>query len=315
MQSDETCPMCGGPEPCRECYEYALDAVGAPIGLGKEQEMNLTGLDLGAWLTKSGTIVLLTYYDEVVHMLVGHTVHPMRKVRYGKDGRLVSCCFLPGESQTVEHEQKLHEGLHLDKMLGDVDAVITVNQVEWEKSYAGSPATPAPHEDWVEITDPRHVLRKGIDQIFSYAHCGFVPVDGSAGMTVGELLQKGYQSRCLREHHPGFAPARRQDSAGAGIYDEMPPLVNTYADRTLNASKLLKDAVNEAKDVFTDSSANIEVIPPTEYRFHVCTAESDWNIRGTHFEWHNAFIAVYLRDDCVAWIRNAESCTRENPYP
>lgn len=202
--------------------------------LGKGEMMVLTGFDLGAWLTGSGAVVLLYEYDEVTQVFIGYVVHPMREVRYGKDGRLVSCCFLPGESQTVEHEQNLHKWLHLDRKLGDVDAIITVNQVEWEKSYAG---------------------------------------------------------------------------------DEMPPLVNTYADRTLNASKLLKDAVNEAKDVFTDSSANIEVIPPTEYRFHVCTAESDWNIRGTHFEWHNAFIAVYLRDDCVAWIRNAESCTRENPYP
>jgi len=275
--------------------------------------MNLNGLDLGAWITASGAVVLLTEYDEVTMVLIGHVVHPMREVRYGKDGRLVSCCFLPGESQTVDHEQKLHEGLHLKEKVDPDAALLAVSQEEWEESYIGDVP---PSEDWVEITDPNHVLRAGIDYISENGLDWWTKIiSHDSIMDVCTTFPRAtFKFRCLRHHHPYFVPARRQDSAGAGIYDEMPPLVNTYADRTLNASRLLKDAVDEAKSVF-DTPASIEVVPPTEYRFSICTADSDWNIRGTHFEWFDGFLVVYLRDDCVAWIRNAESCTRENSYP
>ena len=280
--------------------------------------MNLNGLDLGAWITASGAVVLLTEYDEVTMVLIGHVVHPMREVRYGKDGRLVSCCFLPGESQTVDHEQKLHEGLHLDRRLDGDEAVVVISKEEWVNSYpAGpTPVAPASHEDWVEITDPGHVLRPNIDWVSQDGLDWWTKIiSHDSIMDVCTTFPRAtFKFRCLRQHHPNFTPARRQDSAGAGIYDEMPPLVNTYADRTLNASRLLKDAVDEAKSVF-DTPASIEVVPPTEYRFSICTADSDWNIRGTHFEWFDGFLVVYLRDDCVAWIRNAESCTRENSYP
>ena len=179
-----------------------------------------------------------------------------------------------------------------------------------------TPAAPASHEDWVEITDPNHVLRAGIDYISENGLDWWTKIiSHDSIMDVCTTFPRAtFKFRCLRKHHPDFAPANRQDSAGAGTYDEMPPLVNTYADRTLNASRLLKDAVDEAKSVF-DTPASIEVVPPTEYRFSICTADSDWNIRGTHFEWFDGFLVVYLRDDCVAWIRNAESCTRENSYP
>ena len=280
--------------------------------------MDLTGLDLGAWLTKSGAVVLVTEYDCVTQVFIGFVVHPMREVRYGKDGRLVSCCFLQGESQTVGHEQKLHEGLHLDRRLDGDEAVVVISKEEWVNSYpAGpTPVAPASHEDWVEITDPGHVLRPNIDWVSQDGLDWWTKIiSHDSIMDVCTTFPRAtFKFRCLRKHHPDFAPANRQDSAGAGIYDEMPPLVNTYADRTLNASRLLKDAVDEAKSVF-DTPASIEVVPPTEYRFSICTADSDWNIRGTHFEWFDGFLVVYLRDDCVAWIRNAESCTRENSYP
>ena len=118
--------------------------------------MNLNGLDLGAWITASGAVVLLTEYDEVTMVLIGHVVHPMREVRYGKDGRLVSCCFLPGESQTVEHEQQLHEWLHLDRRLDtDNDAIYVTNMTEWleRNSVVRRAVAPAPHEDRVGIID------------------------------------------------------------------------------------------------------------------------------------------------------------------
>lgn len=255
--------------------------------------MDLTGLDLGAWLTKSGAVVLLSEYDEVTHVFIGHVVHPMREVRYGKDGRLVSCCLLPGESQTVEHEQQLHDCLHLDRKLDDDMAVVVVNSMEWNHLVrsrevgatmtrmlveSGEPVAQAPHEDWVEITDPNHVLRPNIDWLNQDGLGWWLKMKTSETIEqVGnDFPLSTFKFRCLRHHHPDFAPARRQDSAGAGIYDEMPPLVNTYADRTLNASRLLQDAVDEAKVVLDTPPAEIEVIPPPLREWRVLTPGGCW---------------------------------------
>lgn len=209
--------------------------------------MELTGLDLGAWLTESGAVVLLYEYDEVTQVFLGYVVHPMREVRYGKDGRLVSCCFLAGESQTVEHEQKLHAGLHLDKKLDlENDAICVANIVEWME----------------------------------------------------------------RSSKAVLAPARRQDSAGAGIYDEQPPLVNTYADRTLNASRLLQDAVDDPLSRFNvpEPPAEIEVVRPPLREWRVLTPGGCWEtLKADEVMTCNTSVDMYRDGEQVGFFVNPQA--------
>lgn len=270
--------------------------------------MNLTGLDLGAWLTKSAAVVLLPEYDEVSQVFIGHVVHPMREVRYGKDGRLVSCCFLPGESQTVEHEQKLHDALHLDRKLDlEDDAISVVNLTEWLKG-CGSP-TPAPPGDWVEITDANHVLRPNIDWVSQDGLDWWTKMLGETVAAVrASFPLSTFRFRCLREHHPNFAPARRQDSAGAGIYDEQPPLVNTYADRTLNASRLLQNVVEGAKPLFDDPAASIEVVPPPLREWRVLTPGGCWEtVKADVVTTCNTSVDMYRNGQQVGFFVNPQA--------
>lgn len=263
--------------------------------------MDLTGLDLGAWLTESDAVVLLYEYDCVAQVFIGHVVHPMREVRYGRDGGLVSCCFLAGESQTVEHEQKLHAALHLDRKLDlENDAVYVTNIVEWmERSGEAAlapprqynfetqewnpvPAAQAPHEDWVEITDLNHVLRAGIDYIDENGMGWWTKQTNDPLLSIAVMgachPSSTFKFRCLREHHPNFAPARRQDSAGAGIYDEVPPPIHPE----INEEKLKEVADRKTLDDplsrfnVPEPPAELEVIPAPLREWRVLTPGGCW---------------------------------------
>ena len=66
---------------------------------------------------------------------------------------------------------------------------------------------PAPTE-WVELTDPDHVLRKSIDEIWAPKQKQWVPCYYSEGRTVGQYSEsfEGSKFRCRIEHAPTPKP-------------------------------------------------------------------------------------------------------------
>lgn len=59
--------------------------------------------------------------------------------------------------------------------------------------------------DWVAITDPEHVLRRGVDQTaFAKEDDEWVPIDASAGL---KCNLDEYRYRCQWQHHPDNKPS------------------------------------------------------------------------------------------------------------
>lgn len=98
------------------------------------------------------------------------------------------------EGDTAEHTEEGHYYSHTTSDYDLVKHLPDCTGFDWVE-----PVEP----DWVELTDPTHVMRRGMDQIRVAGDPGdtWDPVNGFSGDTVGEY--KGvYEVRCLRADLP-----------------------------------------------------------------------------------------------------------------
>lgn len=107
------------------------------------------------------------------------------------------------------------------------------------------PAEPQPPadspNDWVEITDPEHVLRRGIDHIERGRGYGWEVVDGWHNAKLGS--KHGAVARCRRSNLPKPAPAKRNIS--------VPMWLITSKRNGRKMVRIQDDVPSSAADVYT----------------------------------------------------------------
>ena len=88
---------------------------------------------------------------------------------------------------------------------------------------ATPPATAATEspDDWVDITDPEHVLRDGIDEVaHSHSDDLFEPVHGLMGRRFGDYTKMYPKARCRRRDLPPQPRLKRTDTFGRDVTEE-----------------------------------------------------------------------------------------------